>query len=128
MSSEWRLISLVQLFKKKGNVQLCKNYRGLKHLTHTPKMWETAIEKRLHRTASGSENQFGFMPGRSTTEAIHLIRILMEKYREKKRDLHMVFIDLEKAYDKRNWESINEILMEIGMTRTWISLVMSCVK
>nr|GEY35656.1 hypothetical protein [Tanacetum cinerariifolium] len=37
--------------------------------------------------------------GRSTTEAIHLLRNLMEKYRERQRDLHMAFLDLEKAYE-----------------------------
>jgi hypothetical protein len=45
-------------------------------------------------------NQFGFMPGRSTTEAIFLITQVMEWFKEQKKDLHMVFIDLEKAYDK----------------------------
>ena len=68
-------------------------------MCHTMKLWERVIEYRIRQNVTISENQFGFMPRRSTTEAIHLLRQLIER-RERKRNLHMVFTDLEKAYDK----------------------------
>lgn len=40
------------------------------------------------------------MPNISSMEAIYLLRTLIEKYREKKKNFHMEFIDLENAYVK----------------------------
>ena len=69
-------------------------------MCHIMKVWERVMERRLRDITEVSENQFGFMPGRSTMEAIYLLRRVIEKYKEKKRDIHMVFIDLEKTYNR----------------------------
>ncbi|KAG5571647.1 hypothetical protein H5410_061413 [Solanum commersonii] len=73
MPDEWRWSTMVPLYKNKGDIQNCNNYRGIKLLSHTMKIWERVVEMRVRRGMSVLENQFGFMPGRSTTEAIHLI-------------------------------------------------------
>ena len=41
--SAWRDSVLVPIFKEKGDIQECKNYRGIKLLTHTFKIWERVL-------------------------------------------------------------------------------------
>ncbi|KAL5184476.1 LINE-1 retrotransposable element ORF2 protein [Glycine soja] len=74
MPEEWRRSTLVPIYKNKGDIQNCANYRGIKLLSHTMKLWERVIERRLRKETQVTENQFGFMPGRSTMEAIYLLR------------------------------------------------------
>jgi Reverse transcriptase (RNA-dependent DNA polymerase) len=100
MPDEWRRSILVPIFKNKGDIQSYTNYRGIKLMSHTMKFWERVIEHRLRKLTTVSKNQFGFMRGRSIMEAIFLIRQFMKRHREQKNDLHMIFIDLEKVYDK----------------------------
>lgn len=96
---EWRKSFLLPFYKHKGDIRLCGNYRAIKLISHTFKIWERVINKRLLDITNVTENQCAFVAGRSTTDAIHSVRTLMEKYRDNKTDLHMIFIDLEKAFD-----------------------------
>ena len=123
MPDEWRKSILIPIYKNKGDIQNCNNYRGIKLMSHTMKLWERVIEHRLRMLTTVSENQFGFMPGRSTMEAIYLLRRLTEKYREKKKDLHMIFIDLEKAYDKIPRDIIWRVLEKKGVMKGYIDVV-----
>ena len=78
---------LVPIFKNKGDVQNCSNYRGIKLISHH--------EARLRRAVMISEQQYGFMPRKSTTDAMFALRV-DGKYREGQKELHCVFVDLEK--------------------------------
>nr|GEX41040.1 retrovirus-related Pol polyprotein LINE-1 [Tanacetum cinerariifolium] len=123
MPDEWRLSEVIPVYKNKGDAQACSNYRDIKLLSYTMKLWERVIGRRLRRESRVSENQFGFMPGRSTTEAIHLLRSLMENYRERQRDLHMAFLDLEKAYDSVPRELVWKILLDKGIPRRYSKVI-----
>ena len=71
--SAWRNSVLVSIFKENGDVQECKNYRGITLITHTLKIWEKVVDRRLREWTEIHESQFGFMPGTSTTDAIFIL-------------------------------------------------------
>ncbi|KAG5618269.1 hypothetical protein H5410_018093 [Solanum commersonii] len=46
MPDEWWWSTMVPLYKNKGDIQNCNNYRGIKLLSHTMKIWERVVEMR----------------------------------------------------------------------------------
>ena len=92
--------SLVITLPKKGNLQLCQNYRTISLISHPSKVMLKIILNRLqpHAEEIIAEDQAGFRAGRSTTEQIINLRILGEKYLQHQQNLYHVFIDFKKAY------------------------------
>ena len=62
MPDEWRESVLVPIYKEKKDVQECQNYRGIKLLSHTMKIWERIVDKRVRGEVEVAEEQFGFRP------------------------------------------------------------------
>ena len=100
MPEEWRRSVLIPIYKNKGDAQCCGNYRGITLMSYTMKIWKRIIDSRLRDRVEISKQQYGFIPGKRTNDTMFALRMLMEKYREDQRELHYVFVDLGKAYDR----------------------------
>ena len=90
---------MTPLYKGNGNVTDCNNYRGIKLMCHGMKLFERLVEDRLRQVIEISSTQYGFQQGKSTTEPIFALRMIQEDI-WKKDKTYMIFVDLEKAYDR----------------------------
>ena len=90
---------------------------------HFLKLWERIIEARLREIVNIRENQFGFRPGMSTTEPGFALRQLQQKCRENNNDSHMVFVDLEKAFDRIPRDLIWWCLRKKGVPEESVKIV-----
>ena len=64
----------IPIYKCKGDALECENYRGLSLLEHGIKIWEKVLNERLKKIVRIGQHQFGFMAGRSTVDAIFILR------------------------------------------------------
>ena len=116
--------SLIITLPKKGNLQLCKNYRTISLISHSSKVMLKVILNRLKPQAEEiiAEEQAGFRAGRSTTEQIFNLRILCEKYLQHQQNLYHVFIDFKKAFDRvwhaALWATMRKYNISANLVRT----------
>ena len=125
MPSAWRQSILIPFFKRNGDIQECKNYRGIKLLSPTFKILERVVDRRIGQCTNihAHESQFGFMPGRSTTYAIFILRPTIEKHRKGQKNIRVTFIYLEKAFDRIPREGIWRCSRERNVPEKYIRLV-----
>ena len=91
-----------------------RSYRSLFMLQTEDKLLCKILKKRMDEmTVMKLERyQFGFTKGRSTLQAIWLLRNLEKTEREERKDLYMVFSDLVKAFDSVDRGALMKTLLQ----------------
>ena len=91
---DWSRSWLVNVYKGKGDALECGSYTGIK-----------------------------LVAGKSTTDAIFIVRQLQEKYLARNKELWMAFVDLEKAFDRVPREVVWWALRCLGVDEWIVSVI-----
>ena len=124
---DWMRAVVIPIYKK-GCRLTCSNYRGISLLSVARKWFGKVLNTRLRTSTEGNvmEEQGGFRAMRGCIDQVFTLRQVIEKGIEKRRELFMAFIDLEKAYDRVNrvklWEALKQAQVGEGLVRAIQSL------
>jgi len=98
------LQSVVIPLEMKPNATECSDFYTINLLTHVAKVLIKILTKRIEAKVEAigyiADDQFGFMRGKGTRDAIAALRVLGESNLQYEKDLYVCFVDYEKAFDK----------------------------
>ncbi len=123
--SDWVRSEIITLPKVPGT-QDCTKYRTISLLCHASKVLLEVIRSRLayYIMPQIAEEQFGFVSGKGTTDAILTLRNIIEKtVKRQDQDLWLMFIDYSKAFDTVNHSALWNSLSDFGVPRHLVWLM-----
>ncbi|BHF59584.1 hypothetical protein SprV_0100254400 [Sparganum proliferum] len=98
---DFRDVTILHLYKRKGNRQICDKYRGISPLNIVGKIFALILLNRLNNYLEQGllpDSQCGFHCHRGITNMIFVVRQLQEKWREMRTHLCYIFVNLTKAF------------------------------
>ena len=111
---EWKESWIKAIYKKKGRKDDCNNYRGLSVTGTISKVYGKILKAKIEDEWQDheAEEQAGFRAGRSTIDHLFVIVQVIEKKMAVAQELHLIFVDLQKAYDSvplvKLWEALEK--------------------
>lgn len=119
---EWK-IAYVSSIHKKGSKMKCENYRGISVTSSMCRLYGRILKSRIEKQIKDSEEQSGFRPGRSCVDNTFCLKQLAEKSIAHGRELHIIFIDLKKAYDSVPVKQLWQAMKDSGIQTNYINAV-----
>jgi len=117
--------ALLTLIPKKGDMLSIENWRPISLLCTDYKIFSKALASRLTPYLSSllKEDQCYCVPKRSIYDNISLVRDIIELCKESPKDLGLLLLDQEKAFDRVDHRYLFEVLERFGLGSTFISYI-----
>ncbi|PKU68232.1 integrator complex subunit 11 [Dendrobium catenatum] len=130
MDSQWKE-TVVVLLPKVNNLDQPSNFRPISLCQTIYKIVAKVLVNRFKGILSRiiSEEQAVFVQGRSISNHCLLGQELMNKVKvsKEKRGLLALKVDMEQAYDKMSWRTLELVLRNMGFPPIFSSWVLNCV-
>lgn len=118
---EWNKSYISSIYKK-GNKRDCDNYRGIAVISSVGRLYGRILKGRVETQIKEIEEQSGFRPGRSCIDNLFSLKQISEKCIARGKELHVIFIDLKKAYDSvphvKLWEAMKRANIDAYIIKT----------
>ena len=123
---DWRDGHLTVL-PKKGDLSICDNHRGIMLLSTPGKVLSKILLERLKSAIDKKlrKNQAGFRSGRSCSDQIITLRIIIEQCLEMRKPCIINFVDYQKAFDSLDRNTLWKILAFYGVPKKIIDIIKS---
>ena len=101
------------------------NYRGISLLSIAAKVCNKILLNRIRDEVDPilRKNEAGFLPGRSCAQQIHILRRVLEGFRDYQPPLVVTFIDFKKAFDSINRKVMFAVLRHYGIPEAVVNAI-----
>lgn len=121
---QW-MTNVINPLPKKGDLSMMTNYRGISLMSIAAKVYNKILLNRIrpHVDPLLRKNQAGFGPGRSCAQHIHILRRIMEHFKEYQLPLTVTFVDFKKAFHSINRTVMFFVLRHYGIPISLVNAV-----
>jgi hypothetical protein len=114
---QWQHGEIKRIYKGKGKKGKCSNERGITLASNFGKLFERIMNDRIKKETKITEAQAGGQKGVATADHLMILNSIINqtKKQRKKQELHIVFLDVTKAYDKAWLKAILYTLNKSGL-------------
>ncbi|KAL3696393.1 hypothetical protein R1sor_010469 [Riccia sorocarpa] len=120
---------VIKLIPKEGDLQAIKNWRPISLLNLGYKLIAKLLANRLKKVLPDlvSQQQKGFVSGRSITDNVMALQVGQEWARKSRQPTLFVKLDFEKAYDRVSHEYLWKTMNAMGFSQHFIMLTQGLV-